>query len=126
MKKYNINLKKITDNTKAIIKKIGAKNLVVFLAILAIGGAVYVNYMLFNDPLDTIGYGENNMEDTYNVSQCENLTDEQSVITDTYFSTTVLSRQKARDEALSVLQTVATSNNALEETKSRLLLIFLK
>lgn len=118
MKKLNIDFKKIGEGFKNGVKKIGKKNIVVVLAILVIGGAVYVNYLLFSDPIDTIGYGENNMEDTYNVSlDGENINVSNQEENDTYFSTTVLSRQKARDEALGVLQTVVDSSEALEETK---------
>ena len=118
MKKLNIDFKKNGEGFKNGVKKIGKKNIVVVLAILVIGGAVYVNYLLFSDPIDTIGYGENNMEDTYNVSlDGENINVSNQEENDTYFSTTVLSRQKARDEALGVLQTVVDSSEALEETK---------
>lgn len=120
MKKLNIDFKKIGGTIKEIAKKIGKKNLVVALAIMVIGGAVYVNYLVFSDPIDSIGYGENNMEDVYNLS--DSASDQQELselVVDTYFSTTVLSRQKARDEALNVLQTVVESNEALEETKTQ-------
>lgn len=120
MKKLNFDFKKAGTVIKDTFKKIGKKNLVVFLAILVIGGAVYVNYLLFNDPIDTIGYGENNMEDTYNVGAPSGDTVvETKKDDDAYFSTTVLSRQKARDEALGVLKTVVESNEALEETKTQ-------
>ena len=60
------------------------------------------------------------MEDTY----IANIENGESVLQnkdgeDIYFSTTVLSRQKARDEALGVLKTVVESNEALEETKTQ-------
>jgi len=119
MKKININLKKTGAVIKDTFKKIGKKNIIVFLAIVVIGVAVYVNYLLFNDPIDTIGYGENNMEDTYNSSIDENGSAVVNQEDDVYFSTTVLSRQKARDEALGVLKTVVESNEALEETKTQ-------
>lgn len=118
MKKLNIDIKKAGTVIKDSFKKIGKKNLVVVLAILVIGAAVYVNYILFNDPLETIGYGKNNMEDTYEkVVQNEDSEILSNNTIDSYFSTTVLSRQKARDEALGVLKTVVESNDALEETK---------
>lgn len=120
MKKIKLDLGKVGSGLKNTFKKIGKKNLVVFLAILVIGGAVYVNYLLFKDPIDTIGYGENNMEDIYNAgTDGESLVEKVNTDEDTYFSTTVLSRQKARDEALGVLQTVVDSNQALDETKAQ-------
>ena len=41
--------------------------------------------------------------------------------TDTYFASTILSRDQARDEALAVLQTVLENEDALEETKTQAL-----
>ena len=41
--------------------------------------------------------------------------------TDTYFSATMLSRDRARDEALAVLQTVLDSESATEESKTQAL-----
>ena len=120
MKKLKFDFGKAGGVVKDTLKKIGKKNLIVFLAILVIGGAVYVNYLLFKDPIDTIGYGENNMEDIYNISTAgDNIVANTNNKEDTYFSTTVLSRQKARDEALGVLQTVVESNQALDETKAQ-------
>lgn len=88
-------------------------------AILVIGGAVYVNYLLFSDPVGTIGYGTNNMSDVYGSSDSGSENPGEVVNMDEYFSSTVLSRQKARDEALEVLQTVVDSAEALQETKAQ-------
>lgn len=114
-----INWEKIRTPIANTIKKIGKKNLVVALAILVLGGAVYVNYILFSDPINTIGYGTNNMEDTYTEDIPENINIANEQPQDSYFATTVLSRQKARDEALQVLQTVVESKEAMQETKSQ-------
>lgn len=114
-----INWEKIRTPIVNTVKKIGKKNLVVALSILVLGGAVYVNYILFSDPINTIGYGTNNMEDTYTENLPESINVGEDAPQDTYFATTVLSRQKARDEALQVLQTVVESKEAMEETKSQ-------
>lgn len=113
-----INFEKVGSFFKDTFTKIGKKNLIVLLAIFVIGGAVYVNYILFSDPINTIGYGTNNMEDTYGAQMLES-EEEAAVQKDTYFSKTVLSRQKARDEALEVLQTVVESSDAMQETKTQ-------
>lgn len=118
--KKKFDLQKVGAFFKKAVTKIGAKNLVVALAILVIGGAVYVNYLFFSDPVDTIGYGSNNMEDTYGTGEDgDNMIVDSDTDEDSYFSTTVLSRQKARDEALEVLQTVVESVDAMEETKAQ-------
>ena len=118
--KKKLEVQQVGSFFKKTFAKIGKKNLMVALAILLIGCAVYVNYLLFSNPLDTIGYGSNNMEDTYGEADGqEDLTVDSGAKDDTYFSTTVLSRQKARDEALEVLQTVVESAEAMEETKAQ-------
>lgn len=116
-KKFEI--KKVGEFFKKAYSKIGKKNIMVALAILVIGGAVFANYLFFSDPVDTIGYGTGNMEDTYGGAESESKEVAEISQADAYFSTTVLSRQKARDEALEVLQTVVASAEALEDTKAQ-------
>jgi stage III sporulation protein AH len=80
--------------------------------VLLIGGAVGINYILYSAP-DTnepagdvdIDLGDTNIQDT--LDKDENTSD--------YFAQTVFSRQQARDEALEVLQAVATNSSALPE-----------
>ena len=112
MKPENPNIQKKPGKMKAFFKKIGVRNLVVICAVLLIGGAVGVNYMLYSTP-DTnepagdvdIDLGDTDIQDTLDKDQ--NTSD--------YFAQTVLSRQNARDEALEVLQAVATNSSALPE-----------
>ena len=92
--------------------KIGRRNLLIVAAVLLVGLAVYLNYTWFYDPSGGIGYGDNNMEDQYGSA---NGGDENTV--ESYFTATRTSREKARDEALDVLQTVLDSEDALQETK---------
>lgn len=121
--KHKIELKKTGEFFKQAYQKIGKRNLIVALAILVIAGAVYVNYRIFSDPIGTIGYGTNNMEDTYGAAAGESGDGASAEVgkaaEDSYFAATVLSRQKARDEALGVLQTVVDSAEAMQETKAQ-------
>ena len=96
---------------KKLLKKIGTRNLIVIGAVLLIGVAVCVNYVLYRNGVyspDTdvdMDLGDTNLNDVLdNDPNASN-----------YFSQTALSRQQARDEALEVLQTVAKSENALPE-----------
>lgn len=98
---------------QGIFARIGKKNLLVLTAILLIGVAVYLNYIWFYNPLSGIGYGDNNMQDQYG-DQTQTNTDS---TVDSYFASVQLAREKARDEALDVLQTVVDSEDALQETK---------
>lgn len=101
-----------TNKFKAFFKKIGKRNLIVICAVVLIGVAVCVNYVLYKNgaysPKDTdvdIDLNDTNLNDVLdNDPNASN-----------YFSQTALSRQQARDEALEVLQTVAKSENAEPE-----------
>lgn len=100
------------NKPKEIIKKFGIRNLVIICAVLIIGGAIGINYLLYKDaPVnpDTdvdIDLGDTNINDTL---QNDNAVSD-------YFAQTILSRQQARDEAIEVLQTVVQSSDALPET----------
>ena len=59
------------------------------------------------------------MSDVYGDSDSDSQNPKEAINMDEYFSSTVLSRQKARDEALEVLQTVVDSAEALQETKAQ-------
>lgn len=90
------------------------KSLAVFLVVLLIGAAVYVNYKLFYDPVDSMGYGDNNMEDNYQDStQTGGNAEEEN-----YFTATMLNRQQSRDEAIDVLKMVSESDESSEEAKA--------
>ena len=90
------------------------KSLAVFLVVVLIGAAVYVNYKLFYDPVDAMGYGENNMENQFGGSTATGgNADEEN-----YFTATALNRQQSRDEAIDVLKLVSESGESSEEAKA--------
>ncbi|MBQ7225783.1 MAG: SpoIIIAH-like family protein [Clostridia bacterium] len=100
------------NKLKKFFKKIGTRNLIVICAVLLIGTAICVNYILYNqadegDIADVdIDLGNTDLENTLN----------NDPNTSNYFAQTILSRKQARDEALEVLKSVATSDSALPET----------
>jgi len=96
-----------------IFSKIGKRNLLIFSAVLLIGGAVVLNYFLF-DTGSKVDYDGSGMTDA-------DPNEDEAPTTDTYFASALLSRDQARDEALAVLQTVLESEDALEETKTQAL-----
>ena len=91
-----------------------SRSLAVLLAVLLIGAAVYVNYKLFYDPVNGMGYGENNMQNNFDSSTATggNATEEN------YFTATALNRQQSRDEAIDVLKLVSESNESSEEARA--------
>ena len=108
-----------------ILAKIGRRNVIMVCAVLFIGLAVYLNYMWFSDaaePTGNLNYGNSNMEDTQGGNLDSDDTEASGTTdTDAYFTSTQLSRQQARDEALQVLQSVLANAEALESTKEQAL-----
>lgn len=106
-----MNAENKTNKIKELFKKIGKRNLIIVCAVLLVGTAIGVNYILYQNQKDLpstdvdIDLDGTDFEDTLN----------KDPNTSDYFSQTVLSRQQARDEALEVLQAVAKSENALPE-----------
>ena len=91
------------------------KAISVFLAVLLIGVAVYVNYRLFYDPVDSMGYGDGNMDNSFGDSAATGTSPDG--VSD-YFTATALNRQQSRDEAIDVLKLVTEDDEASEEAKA--------
>ena len=104
-----------TEKLKKFFSSRSAKTLAVFLAVVLIGAAVYVNYRLFYDPIDSMGFGENNMDDNFEDSAQTGTNAESG---EDYFTAVALNRQQSRDEALDVLKLVAESAEASAEAKA--------
>ena len=103
------------EKTKKFFSSKAARSAVVIAAVLLIGLAVYLNYRWFYDPIGSLGYGDNNMDN--NVDGSETTGGEGNEEYD-YFSTTVLNRQNSRDEAIDVLKLVTENEEASEEAKA--------
>ena len=103
------------EKIKSFFQTRAAKSIIVASAALLIGLAVYLNYRWFYDPVGSLGFGDNNMDDNYsdNSSASGNAQTEQN-----YFTSTALDRKEARDEALDVLKMVTESNESSEEAKA--------
>ena len=99
---------------KGFFRRAAGRNLIIVLSVLIIGAAVYLNYLYFFDSTDKIGYTDKADDTSKNVNQ----TVDDKDTTAAYFTSASLSRQQARDEAITVLQTVVSSADALETTKN--------
>ena len=102
------------EKTKSFFSSKVARSAVVISAVLLIGLAVYLNYRWFYDPVDSMGYGDNNMEDNFDGSQATDAEDEKN----DYFTTVALNRQQSRDEAIEVLKLVTENDEASEAAKA--------
>ena len=96
--------------------KFGRRHLVMMGAVLLVAVALVLNFVLFGgdkitDPTD-LPTGEN----------AEGEANAPTTSVDGYFSAAQVNRQRARDEALEVLQSVVENENATEATKTEALL----
>ncbi len=112
---------------KSFIEKVGKRNVIIACAVLLIGAAVWLNFILFTGS-DTGGYDgydqpSGNISDNLgnNQGSTDGDKDTDTSADDTYFSATLVSRQRARDEALEVLQTVVDNVDASEAMKTEAL-----
>ncbi len=113
MKKQSTELVEVkpTNKIKNLMEKIGKRNLIIACAVVLIGVAVWLNFMLFAGN-DEAGYPYD--QPSGNISGGSGNTD----TTDEYFSATQVSRQRARDEALEVLQAVVDNPDATDAAKA--------
>lgn len=103
------------EKTKKFFSSKSAKSAVVIAAVLLIGLAVYLNYRWFYDPIENLGFGDNNMDDSYSDSA---QTDADPKDENNYFTSTALSRSQSRDEAIDVLKLVSEDAEASEEARA--------
>ncbi|MBR6745730.1 MAG: SpoIIIAH-like family protein [Clostridia bacterium] len=107
-------------------KKFGIRNIVIVLSVLLIGAAVYVNWSVFggnqggdlpgNTGGDNVNVGGTTGGDNVNVNGGQNTDD-----TADFFAASQIERQRARDEAIEVLQSVVDDATALDSAKEQAL-----
>lgn len=106
-----MNTEKKPNKIVSFFKKIGSRNLIVICAVLLIGTAIGVNYIIQNqeieEPSQDVDIDLDNIDLNDALNKDENASD--------YFAQTILSRKQARDEALEVLQSVSENEAALPE-----------
>ena len=106
---------------KALLQKVGKRNAVIACAVLLIGAAVFLNWMLFSGTDGVGGYDGYDQPSGNIQNPAGDDSNTQLDQTDTYFSATQVSRQRARDEALEVLQAVVDNVDATETAKTEAL-----
>ena len=106
------------EKIKKFFASKAAKSAVLVVSVLLIGLAVYLNYRWFYDPLGSLGYGENNMENNYSDSTATGADTSTSSGANNYFTATALSREQSRDEAIDVLTLVTENAEASAEAKA--------
>ncbi len=120
------------ESVKEFFQKIGRRNLVIAGAVALIVAAVAVNWVIFRDDGKDDGYkydASAGMNTNYGTTlNPGTVGDETTKPTggepddvDSYFSSVEVSRQRARDEALEVLNAVVENDQASEEVKAEAL-----
>lgn len=104
--------RELTVKAKNLIKSAGMKGLIAICAVLVLGCAIALNFIL-NGAVDdkkgkplAIDLSADNQGDNLQVGEVEN-----------YFSSITLQRKQARDEAMEVLMTLSESETAIGEAK---------
>lgn len=90
------------DTWKKGFVKIGTRNLVIILAVLLIGGAVYANWRLFGKA--------SSAEASKPASEVTQSAEAGTKTPESYFAASQVERQRARDEAIEVLQNVVDNS----------------
>ncbi len=106
------------EKVKKFFSSKTARSMVIIAAVLLIGLAVYLNYQWFYDPLSSMGFGDNNMEDNVDNSQTTGGESDDAEGESSYFTATALTRKQSRDEALDVLKLVTENEEASAETRA--------
>ena len=124
-----MNVKNGFDQVKSFFERMGRRNLIIAGAVTLIIAAVAVNWIVFSGDSGKDGYDYNasagmstNYGTTLNTGAVGDETSKptggEPDATDSYFSSVEVSRQRARDEALEVLNSVVDNAEASEEVKA--------
>ena len=110
------------ENVKDICKKIGRRNFIIAGAVLLIAAAIVVNFAVFSDDKDEgFNYDQSagmNGDISTTQPQGGNAPTED---VDSYFSSVQITRQRTRDEAIEVLQSVVDNQSSTESAKNEAL-----
>ena len=113
----------VKEKVKAFCKKVGKRNFIIFGAVVLIATAVAVNVAIFaKDKDDGFDYDQSagmNADSTQGTEQ--NTGDTDASASDSYFSSVQVSRQRTRDEAIEVLQSVVDNTSSTETAKNEAL-----
>ena len=103
------------DKVKEIFTKNVKRNTAIFCTLVLIAGAIYLNWMLFSggNEFSPDDYVAGNVNNPVNKEPNENA----SADGDGYFALAVIDRAQARAEALEVLSSITTSEDATDEAK---------
>jgi stage III sporulation protein AH len=109
------------NKVKEFFMKDGKRNLIITCAVVLIGAAVWLNFIFFADNKDGGFDYTGNTGMSGELDNSKNPTNDNSTnagSTDSYFATVQVSRQRAREEALEVLNAVLENDKATDAVKA--------
>ena len=118
---YTMSFKEKMKPIKDFFMKSGKRNLIIACAVVLIGAAVWLNWLFFSGNNDDGFDYAGNTGMSGELDNSKNPTSGNTNVssdTDSYFTTAQVSRQRARDEALEVLNAVIENANATDQVKS--------
>ncbi len=112
------------DNFKRSVgnfcKKVGKRNFIIIGALVLIGAAIIVNFAVLSGKDDGFDYDTGVNMNTGSPSQDVDKPGDE-MTDDEYFSSIAVSRQRTRDEAIEVLQSVVDNQSSTETAKNEAL-----
>ena len=106
---------KVTD----FCRKVGKRNFIIFGAVLLTVVAVGVNLLIFSGNKDDgYDYDQSAGMDAGTTDTTQNASDNNTESVDSYFSSIAVDRQRARDEAIEVLQSIVDDASSTEAAKT--------
>ncbi len=106
------------EKVKRFFSSKSTRSVVIISAVLLIGLAVYLNYRWFYDPVESLGYGDNNMDNNTDGSETTGGETDGATGESDYFTSAALIRQQSRDEAIDVLKLVTENEESSEAAKA--------
>ena len=115
-------LENLKEKFKNFCQKVGKKNFVIAGAVLLIAAAVIINFAVFSssEKGDGYDYDQSVGTDGNDTTNTPGNTDT-TPTADSYFSSVQLNRQRTRDEAIEVLQSVVDNQSSTETAKNEAL-----
>lgn len=111
----------LKEKVKGFCKKVGKRNFIIAGAVLLIASAIVVNFAVFASGKDDGGYNYDQSAGMDGNVDAGNSTTQTPNDDDSYFSSVQISRQRTRDEAIEVLQSVVDNQSSTETAKNEAL-----
>lgn len=108
------------EKVKNFCAKVGKRNFVILGAVLLIAAAVIINVSIFSGTKDD-GFSYDQSAGMNNTGNQNGGTSDTESSADSYFSSVQVSRQRTRDEAIEVLQSVVDNASSTEAAKNEAL-----